>query len=96
MVEVQEVGQVLGLGLVATSPVAAGATVLEEEPLWTVSIEKIFNDHAFLQRKDVQAIVAAVAAGDAALARPGFPWHRDIEAARRCGSQRNDHRARLA
>ena len=66
MVEVQEVGQVLGLGLVATAPVAAGATVLDEEPLWTVSIEKIFNDHAFLQRKDVQAIVAAVAAGDTA------------------------------
>ena len=55
MVEVREVGQVLGLGLVATAPVAAGATVLDEEPLWTVSIEKIFNDHAFLQRKDVQA-----------------------------------------
>ena len=66
MVEVREVGQVLGLGLVATSPVAAGATVLDEEPLWTVSIEKIFNDHVFLQRKDVQAIVAAVAAGDTA------------------------------
>ena len=66
MVEVREVGQVLGLGLVATAPVAAGATIIEEEPLWTVSIEKIFNDHAFLQRKDVQAIVAAVAAGDAA------------------------------
>ena len=66
MVEVQEISQVLGLGLVATAPVAAGATVLEEEPLWTVSIEKIFNDHAFLQRKDVQAIVAAVAAGDTA------------------------------
>ena len=66
MVEVREVGQVLGLGLVATAPVAAGATIIEEEPLWTVSIEKIFNDHAFVQRKDVQAIVAAVAAGDAA------------------------------
>ena len=66
MVEVQEVGQVLGLGLVATAPVAAGATIIEEEPLWTVSIEKIFNDHAFLQRKDVQAIAAAVAAGRAA------------------------------
>ena len=66
MVEVREVGQVLGLGLVATAPVAAGATVLDEEPLWTVSIEKIFSDHAFLQRKDVQAIVAAVAAGDTA------------------------------
>ena len=66
MVEVQEISQVLGLGLVATAPVAAGATVLDEEPLWTVSIEKIFNDHAFLQRKDVQAIVAAVAAGDTA------------------------------
>ncbi len=66
MVEVQEISQVLGLGLVATAPVAAGATIIEEEPLWTVSIEKIFNDHAFLQRKDVQAIVAAVAAGDTA------------------------------
>ena len=33
MVEVREVGQVLGLGLVATAPVAAGATIIEEEPL---------------------------------------------------------------
>ena len=33
MVEVQEISQVLGLGLVATAPVAAGATVLDEEPL---------------------------------------------------------------
>ena len=66
MVEVQEISQVLGLGLVATAPVAAGATIIEEEPLWTVSIEKIFGDHAFLQRKDVQAIVASIAAGDTA------------------------------
>ena len=64
MVEVREVGQVLGLGLVATSPVAAGAKIIEEEPLWTVSIEKIFNDHAGVQRTAVQAIGAAVAAGD--------------------------------
>ena len=56
MVEVQEVGEVLGLYLVATAPLAAGATVIEEEPLWTVSIEKIFNDHAFLQRKDVRLV----------------------------------------
>ena len=60
MVEVQEISQVLGLGLVATAPVAAGATIIEEAPLWTVSIEKIFGDHAFLQRKDVQAIVNVV------------------------------------
>ena len=66
MVEVQEISQVLGLGLVATAPVAAGATIIEEEPLWTVSIENIFGDHAFLQRKDVQAIVASIAAGDTA------------------------------
>ena len=38
MVEVQEISQVLGLGLVATAQVAAGATIIEEEPLWTVSI----------------------------------------------------------
>ena len=66
MAEVREVGRVRGLGFVATARHSAGATILAEAPLWTISLAAVCQDAEFLKREDVQALVSAIAAGDAA------------------------------